>query len=106
MVRVCAESMKSPEVLAINPRGQMPSFMDGDVAVNESCAAMQYLDDTYKDIPLMPSDSAARGRALQRFFEADVLYTAIQPLFYQKMTGKVNTEAEQVCVCFFVHATA
>ena len=94
--------MKSPEVMAINPRGQMPSFKDGDVAVNESLAAMQYIDDTYKDVPLMPADSAARGLALQRFHEAEVLYTSIQPLFYKKMTGQVKTEAHEVTVCSLV----
>lgn len=82
--------------MTVNPRGQMPAFKDGEVAVNESIAAMQYLDDVYKEVPLMPTDPAARGLALQRFHEAVVLYGAIQPLFYKSMTGQVNTEAEKV----------
>jgi hypothetical protein len=35
--------LKTPEVFAINPRGQAPSFKDGDVIANESLAALLYL---------------------------------------------------------------
>lgn len=52
---------KSPEVLAINPRGQVPSFKDGDIIVNESLAIMQYLEETYPEPALMPKDKAAKA---------------------------------------------
>jgi hypothetical protein len=93
---LCAESLKGPEIMALNPRGQVPCFKDGDVVVNESLAAMQYLEDVYGDVPLMPKEPAARGHALQRFHEANNLYTTIQPLFYAKMVGNVKTKADEV----------
>lgn len=83
-------------LLAINPRGQAPAFKDGDVTVNESLAAMLYLDDAYAEQPLMPKSGAARALALQRFVEADVLYQAIRPLFAAKMRGQVNTDEQKV----------
>ena len=95
VVNVAGE-LKSEEVLALNPRGQAPTFKDGDIVVNESMAAMQYLEDTYPEVPLLPKGKAERALALQRLHELASLYAAIQPLFYSKMVGKVNSDAEKV----------
>uniref|UniRef100_A0AAR2L7F8 GST N-terminal domain-containing protein n=1 Tax=Pygocentrus nattereri TaxID=42514 RepID=A0AAR2L7F8_PYGNA len=35
---------KGPEVLALNPRGQLPTLKHGDIVVNESIAACMYLE--------------------------------------------------------------
>lgn len=91
--------LKSPEVLAINPRGQVPTFKDGDIVVNESMALLQYVEETYPETPLLPSDKARRALAYQRWHETAALYGAIQPLFFAKMVGKVNTDAEKVHTC-------
>lgn len=82
--------------MAINPRGQVPTFKDGEIIVNDSMAIMQYIEETYPDPPLLPRDKAARALAYQRFHEAALLYDAIQPLFYDKMVGQVNTDLEKV----------
>lgn len=87
--------LKSEEVLAINPRGQAPTFKDGDIVVNESMAAMQYLEESYPEVPLLPAVKAQRALALQRLHEVSSLYSAVQPLFYAKMVGKVNTDSEK-----------
>ena len=59
----CTEEHKSPEVMAINPRGQLPAFKDGDAIVNESFAAIIYLEERYADsgAQLLPKDPAARA---------------------------------------------
>ncbi|CAG9464044.1 unnamed protein product [Pedinophyceae sp. YPF-701] len=71
--------LKSQEVFEVNHRMQSPSFRDvGGNCVNESMAALQYLEDSYTP-PTYPallpptSDPAARGHALQRLHEAAVL---------------------------------
>ncbi len=57
-----AEEHKSPDVMAINPRGQLPAFKDGDVIVNESFAAIIYLEETYDSgAQLLPKDTAKRA---------------------------------------------
>jgi len=57
-----AEEHKSEEVMAINPRGQLPAFRDGDVVVNESFAAIIYLEEKYESgTQLLPKDPAARA---------------------------------------------
>ena len=62
LVRRSAEEHKSPEVMAINPRGQLPAFKDGNVIVNESFAAIIYLEETYDSgARLLPKDTAARA---------------------------------------------
>lgn len=53
---------KSPEILALNPRGKVPILLDGDVIVKESAACVLYLDAMYPNPPLLPSDLAAKAR--------------------------------------------
>ncbi|GMH36845.1 hypothetical protein BSKO_04718 [Bryopsis sp. KO-2023] len=65
---------KSPEVVAINPRGQFPAFKDGDAIVNESNGIMEYLDAVYPEPALMPADKVAKAKAYQRFHESSVLH--------------------------------
>lgn len=56
--RVCsdcvAEGHKTAEVLAMNPRGQVPVFKDGDTIVSESLAILQYLEQAYPEPCLVP----------------------------------------------------
>ncbi len=53
---------KSEEILKLNPRGQVPTFVDGDVVVNESLAALLYIQDKYPSPSLLPV--TIEGRAL------------------------------------------
>lgn len=43
---------KSAAYLAINPRGQVPTLIDGDVNVSETLAVLAYLDARYPSPPL------------------------------------------------------
>lgn len=88
---------KSPEVLALNPRGQLPTFKDGDIVVNESLAAIVYLDEAYPQPAVSPQDVAARAKMWQRLAEALVLQDKLSLVVRMKMTGQVKTaEDEQV----------
>jgi len=63
---------KSPEVLALNPRGQVPTLKLGNVAVNDSLAACDYLEDINKKqgTQLIPDDPAEKALVIQRKYEA------------------------------------
>lgn len=64
--RVCnAEGHKTPEALALNPRGQVPIFKDGNVVINESLAAIQYLEHAYPDPVLVPEKQTPQVLMLQ-----------------------------------------
>ena len=52
---------KGPEVMAVNPRGQVPTLVDGEVIVCESVAALLYLEDAYPEHRLLPNDRKERA---------------------------------------------
>ncbi|GMH36844.1 hypothetical protein BSKO_04717 [Bryopsis sp. KO-2023] len=79
---------KSPEVVAINPRGQFPAFKDGDAIVNESNGIMEYLDAVYPEPALMPADKVAKAKAYQRFHETSVLQDKMRVCIVAKMRTK------------------
>jgi len=62
---------RTPEFLAINPRGKVPAIVDGDVTLWESGAILEYLEDRYPERPLLPGDAA--GRALARRIAAEAV---------------------------------
>lgn len=53
---------KTPEFLALSPRGQVPALRDGDVTVWESVACLAYVDRKHPDPPLFGAtpEQAAR----------------------------------------------
>ncbi|KAK9868571.1 hypothetical protein WJX84_004415 [Apatococcus fuscideae] len=73
---------KSEDILALNPRGQVPTFKDGPVVVNESIAALLYLEQKYPEPCLMPSPIAPQ--VLQRLCEVPQLQGAIIGLMQSK----------------------
>ncbi|XP_060577398.1 glutathione S-transferase A-like [Ruditapes philippinarum] len=71
---------KGTDILAINPRGQLPTFKDGDVVVNESGAICMYLEEKYSDNSnrLLPQDVNERAEVYQRMFETSNIISNIQ----------------------------
>ena len=67
---------KSPKILALNPRGQAPTFTDGTIVINESLAICQYLAETYHDqgTQLIPNEKTERAIMLQRVHEIENIY--------------------------------
>jgi glutathione S-transferase len=56
---------KSPHMLAMNPRGRVPTLKDGDYVVFESLAVLYYLDRKYPAKPLFGA-SAEEGAVIMR----------------------------------------
>lgn len=80
LVSFSEKEHKGEEVLKLNPRGQMPTFRDGNTVVNESGAICDYLEYKFRDQGhcLLPKDDLAlRGRVLQRVYEAQNLSKAL-----------------------------
>lgn len=55
---------KTPELMKANPRGQVPTLMDGKKIMVEGGAMITYLCDKYK-LDLMPQEGPERAQALQ-----------------------------------------
>ena len=46
----------------LNPQGLVPLLIDGDVAVNQSLAIIEWLEETHPEPSLLPGDATARAR--------------------------------------------
>lgn len=75
---------KHPDVLAANPKGQVPVLVDGDLTLFDSTIINEYLDDAYPDPRLIPAGSEARARCRLLELQADeILLPMIVRLMYR-----------------------
>lgn len=73
---------KTPEFLAVNPRGQVPAIVDDGFALWESTAITEYLEEKYPQKPLLPKDTRGRATVRRIALEAENhLAPARDPLF-------------------------
>jgi glutathione S-transferase len=86
--RVNGYQPKHPDVLAANPKGQVPVLVDGDLTVFDSTIILEYLEDRYPTPALYPADAAERARCRQLEAAADEIlfpfvFELIQEVFYK-----------------------
>jgi glutathione S-transferase len=62
---------KTPEFLAVNPRGRVPAILDEGFALWESSAIAEYLEERYPQNPILPKDVKARATARRISAEAE-----------------------------------
>lgn len=76
-------AQKTPEFLAINPMGKVPTITDGDVSVSEAAAICAYVADRYPEAKLAPPiGDPRRGKYLQwLFFSPGCIEPAIIQIF-------------------------
>lgn len=55
----------SEEYLKLNPQGRVPYFVDGGVAISQSPAILEYLEEAYPEKALFPTDIDERARVRQ-----------------------------------------
>ena len=83
------EDTRSPEFLAVNPRGKVPAIVDDGFALWESAAITEFLDDRYPDRPLLPKDPKGRATARRMAADADgYLAPAVAGLFKVTLYNK------------------
>lgn len=72
-------TMKSPEYLAINPMGKVPTIRHGETVVTEAAAICAYLADAFPDAGLAPPPGDPRRGAYYRwlFFAAGPVEQAV-----------------------------
>lgn len=75
---------KHPDVLAANPKGQVPVLVDGDLALFDSTVILEYLEDAHPDPPLYPASPKARAECrMLELFADEVLLADIRRLMYR-----------------------
>ena len=58
-------------LLALNPRGEVPTLVDGDRVVTDSKVICAYLEERFPEPALLPADPAGRARARSLELKAD-----------------------------------
>ena len=66
MVKLHKGEQRSPDYLALNPRGQVPVLVDGDEVVTQIVAILLHLDQKLPMAGILPSAGVERSRALQK----------------------------------------
>lgn len=79
---------KHPDVLAANPKGQVPVLVDRDVTLFDSTLIFEYLEEAYPEPALMPplSPGGAAARAEVRMMELradEVVFPHARAFFYR-----------------------
>jgi glutathione S-transferase len=83
---------KHPEVVRINPKGQVPVLVDAGLELYDSTLILEYLEERQPTPPLLPKDPRERARCRQLELEADEVYfphvwTLIRERFYPAASG-------------------
>lgn len=66
VVKLHKGEQRSPEYLALNPRGQVPVLVDGTDVVTQIPAIALHIDSLFPQAGLLPASGMARTRALQK----------------------------------------
>ena len=85
---------RHPEVLALNPKGQVPILSDDGLVLYDSTVIIEYLDEAYPQTPLYPATPAERARCrLDELFADEILLQALKPLMHR--TGPRNVDPQR-----------
>ena len=76
MVKDGGEQHKGP-YLSLNPKGEVPFFIDEEVRLSQSMAILSYIDEKWPSNPLFPKARSKRAKCIQL---SEIINTGIQPL--------------------------
>ena len=62
-MEIPADGIKTPDFLALNPMGRIPTLIHGEVVLPESATIMEYIEDCFPEPPTLPDDHVERARA-------------------------------------------
>jgi len=83
----------TPEYLAINPNGLVPTLVHDGVAIYETNVIAEYVEETFPDIPLAPKDpySRAKMRLWSKFSDEIALAAFRKPLWSTRFTEFIRS---------------
>jgi glutathione S-transferase len=75
---------RHPEVVAANPKRQVPVLVDGELTLFDSTVIVEYLEEQYPEPALYPKDPPAKARCRLVELEADeILFAPVRHLLYR-----------------------
>jgi glutathione S-transferase len=75
---------KHPDVLALNPKGQVPVLVNGDLSLYDSTVIFEYLEDAYPEPALYPKQPQERARCrLLDVFADEVMLAPLRFLMHR-----------------------
>jgi maleylacetoacetate isomerase len=80
---------RKAEYRAVNPQMLVPFLEDGTIAIGQSMAILEYLEEAYPAIPLLPHDEPSRSRT--RAF-CNLIACDIQPLNNLRVMKYIKAE--------------
>jgi len=95
LVSFSSQEHKTPEFLALNPRGQLPALVHDGFALFESNAIVEYLDECFPERPLFGSEPRRRATVRRLICENEAYLTPcseklVQELFYKSDPKSVD----------------
>lgn len=81
---------RSPEYLALNPNGFVPTLCHGNGVIYESGVISEYLEEQFPETPLMPRDPYERARARMWVAAEGYMAKIFRPLMYQRLMGPLH----------------
>ncbi len=86
-------SPKHPDVLAANPKGQVPVLIDGDLALYDSTVILEYLEDACPEPPLYPDTPGQRAQCrLLDVFADEIMLVPLRALMHRTEPKAHNPE--------------
>ena len=85
------QANQSSDFLKINPQGLVPALADGNNIITENNIIIEYIDDAYPDIRLMPVNTYEKSIIHQSFIDEQLMLPSIMLLTYAWLI-KRNTE--------------
>lgn len=88
---------RTPEMLALNPRGKVPVLVEGDTVIYESIAILSYLERRNPEVPLFGATAAHSALIWQRVSEHDSYFAGplgriVRPIFF----GRIEANREDI----------
>jgi glutathione S-transferase len=91
LVKLHKGEQNTPEFLALNPRGQVPVLIDGDVVITQIVAIVSYINDVVANGQFLPQDPVAKAKVLERLaWFNNTVHTTFTHFF---MPQKFSSEA-------------
>jgi glutathione S-transferase len=71
IINLATNEHLSPEYLALNPNGVVPTLIHDGAVITDSGVICEYLEDVFPEVPLLPAEPVDRAKARSwiRYFD-------------------------------------